>query len=354
MPGATRPPPPPSRVVRAGALESVRPAVVRRARRIGTAPGRMVAGGLRAPAHRGAPRLQPVDDAREGSASLHSSVCGEGPGRSRPGRAARSAADGQEAATAARTSKRSALARAGSSPEAAPRLISCCALPRATRTCGSRRSAALGGIGGEGTSDAVLDVPPIRVRIDSGGGDSWPRPQRDPEGFVTVCRDSIRTDALERARRARVGAGRSLDTGLPRLTSMLSDSDQRVIPAVLTSYAQLRAPDAPGRCSSISSTTTRRSAAAAARRRPAEVPQCGTGAGGGLPAWRARRDLYRARRGADRAARTAQRRRRRRSRPPLPTRTGPFGAGGDVVLKQFDPRPRRGRADAACANVLPG
>src|SRR5205807_4751275 len=69
-------------------------------------------------------------------------------------------------------------------------------------------------------------------------------PALDPEGFVTVL-SGLDPDAhwSVRAALASVLATFPLDASLPRLTVMLTDSDQRVIPSVLAALVKLNAPN---------------------------------------------------------------------------------------------------------------
>jgi len=105
--------------------------------------------------------------------------------------------------------------------------------------------AALGGVGGEGVADTLLDTladssPPVRAAALRSLG------ELDREGFVTIL-SGLDPDKhwSVRATLATVLGTLDPETGLPRLRSMLSDSDSRVIPAVLTALAKLKAPDAP-------------------------------------------------------------------------------------------------------------
>lgn len=66
----------------------------------------------------------------------------------------------------------------------------------------------------------------------------------DPEGFLPIL-SSLDPDPDWSVRAALAGVLGTLtaDAGLPRLTAMLGDSDQRVIPAVVASLVKLRAPN---------------------------------------------------------------------------------------------------------------
>jgi cyclophilin family peptidyl-prolyl cis-trans isomerase/HEAT repeat protein len=67
----------------------------------------------------------------------------------------------------------------------------------------------------------------------------------DPENFVTILSGlDPDTHWSVRAALASVLGTLTIDIGLPRLTAMLSDSDQRVVPAVLESFVKLKAPNA--------------------------------------------------------------------------------------------------------------
>jgi cyclophilin family peptidyl-prolyl cis-trans isomerase len=104
--------------------------------------------------------------------------------------------------------------------------------------------AAVGTLGGEGVADTLIDYlgdpgPSIRAAALEGLA------RLDAEGFVFIL-SGIDPDPHWSVR---VALGRVLgtlppDVGLPRLTSMLSDSDQRVVAGVLTALAARRAPDA--------------------------------------------------------------------------------------------------------------
>src|SRR5439155_1401229 len=66
----------------------------------------------------------------------------------------------------------------------------------------------------------------------------------DPEGFVMVL-SSLDADPHWSVRAALASLLGTLpsETALPRLTTMLGDSDQRVLPSVLASLVRLKAPD---------------------------------------------------------------------------------------------------------------
>ena len=103
---------------------------------------------------------------------------------------------------------------------------------------------ALGGIGGEGVYDTLLDLlgdrsPAVRATALQALG------RLGTEGFVTVL-SGLDPDRHWNVRAALATVLGTLppEVGLPRLRSMLEDSDQRVIPSVLASLAALRAPEA--------------------------------------------------------------------------------------------------------------
>jgi cyclophilin family peptidyl-prolyl cis-trans isomerase len=105
--------------------------------------------------------------------------------------------------------------------------------------------AALGGVGGEGVADTLLDAladptPSVRAAALRSLVDL------DREGFVTIL-SGLDPDKhwSVRATLATVLGTLPSESGLPRLRSMLGDSDSRVIPSVLSSLAKLKAPDAP-------------------------------------------------------------------------------------------------------------
>ncbi len=129
-------------------------------------------------------------------------------------------------------------------PAAIPSLLKIVQTPRADPNLRFEAVSALGSLKGDGTTEALLDSltdpsPPIRsasIRALS---------QRDHETFVTVL-SGLDPDAhwSVRAALATVLGTVPLEIGLPRLRSMLHDTDERVIPSVLSSLAHLKAPDA--------------------------------------------------------------------------------------------------------------
>ena len=166
---------------------------------------------------------------------------------------------------------------------------------------------------------------------DAGGGAALSARSRPGEVSSPCCRAWTRS-ALERARRAGVGARRLAAAGsrLPRLTAMLDDHDQRVIPAVLGALVKLRRARCGGR-SLIERLAADDPVVRARRRRGLGELKPANGVAGadrGLPSRRARHDVCRARGGAGRA-----RRLRRRGGDAGPDR----GAG------------RQGLGGAACA-----
>jgi HEAT repeat protein/cyclophilin family peptidyl-prolyl cis-trans isomerase len=135
------------------------------------------------------------------------------------------------------------LGRIGN-PQAAPSLVAIVRTPKGDPQLRLEAVAALGGVGGEGTSDLLLDSlsdPSPQIRAAA----IHSLVQLDREGFVTIL-SGLDADKHWSVRAALATALGSLgEAGLPRLRSMLGDSDHRVIPAVLASLAALRAPDAP-------------------------------------------------------------------------------------------------------------
>jgi HEAT repeat protein/cyclophilin family peptidyl-prolyl cis-trans isomerase len=130
-------------------------------------------------------------------------------------------------------------------PTAAPALLKIVQAPKTDPALRVEAVAALGGVGGEGVSDTLLDTladpsPPVRsAALRSLAG-------LDREGFVTIL-SGLDPDKhwSVRATLATVLGTLEPETGLPRLHSLLTDSDSRVIPAVLASLAKLKTPDAP-------------------------------------------------------------------------------------------------------------
>ena len=130
-------------------------------------------------------------------------------------------------------------------PTAAPALLKIVQAPKSDPALRVEAVAALGGVGGEGVSDTLLDTladpnPPVRAAALRSLADL------DREGFVTIL-SGLDPDKhwSVRATLATVLGTLDPETGLARLRSMLSDSDSRVIPAVLAAMARLKAPDAP-------------------------------------------------------------------------------------------------------------
>jgi len=103
---------------------------------------------------------------------------------------------------------------------------------------------AIGNIRTPAVTDVLLDLlsdpnPDVRAAALRSSAVS------DPEGFVTVL-SGLDPDPnwSVRAALATVLGTLPPEIGLPRVLTMLTDTDQRVIPAVLTSIAKLRAPNA--------------------------------------------------------------------------------------------------------------
>jgi HEAT repeat protein/cyclophilin family peptidyl-prolyl cis-trans isomerase len=136
-------------------------------------------------------------------------------------------------------------------PAAAPSLLKIVQTPKGDPDLRFEAVSALGGVGGRGASavpgviDALLDTladasPPIRAAAIRSLA------QVDADGFVTVL-SGLDPDPswTVRAALATVLGTLAPEAGLPRLKSMLGDTDSRVIPAVLASLAHVHAPDAP-------------------------------------------------------------------------------------------------------------
>jgi len=103
---------------------------------------------------------------------------------------------------------------------------------------------ALGGIKAPGVPDLLLDLlsdsaPDVRAAA------LRAHAANDPENFVTVL-SGLDADSNWTVRAALAGVLSSLDAqiGLPRLLTMLNDSNQRVIPSVLAGLIKLKAPTA--------------------------------------------------------------------------------------------------------------
>jgi cyclophilin family peptidyl-prolyl cis-trans isomerase/HEAT repeat protein len=136
-----------------------------------------------------------------------------------------------------------ALGRIGD-PAAAPALLK---LIQARDTNPTRRLeavAALAGLKAEGIYDTLLDLlgsdqPPIRAAAIRALA------RFDPESFVTVL-SAMDPDPhwTVRSALAAVLGDLPADSSLPRLRLMLTDTDERVLPAVLAAFAKVRPPDA--------------------------------------------------------------------------------------------------------------
>jgi HEAT repeat protein len=103
---------------------------------------------------------------------------------------------------------------------------------------------AVGGIKAPGINDVLLDLlsdssPDIRAAALRATA------TEDPDGFLTAL-SGLDPDPnwMVRAALASVLGSLSPEIGLPRLKTMLSDTDQRVIPTVLAGLVKLKAPDA--------------------------------------------------------------------------------------------------------------
>jgi HEAT repeat protein/cyclophilin family peptidyl-prolyl cis-trans isomerase len=103
---------------------------------------------------------------------------------------------------------------------------------------------ALGSLKADGVYDTLIDVlgdpsPPVRAAAIKSMA------QFDPEGFVTVL-SGLDPDPNWTVRAALATALGSLapEAGLPRLRTMLSDQESKVLPSVLASIAKLHPPDA--------------------------------------------------------------------------------------------------------------
>jgi cyclophilin family peptidyl-prolyl cis-trans isomerase/HEAT repeat protein len=139
-------------------------------------------------------------------------------------------------------------------PAAAPALLKIVQTPKGDPNLRLEAVSALGGMAGPGATavpgvpgiiDALLDTladssPPIRAAAIRALA------QLDPGGFVTIL-SGLDPDPNWSVRLALATVLGTLapEAGLPRLKSMLADSDQRVIPTVLASLARLHAPEAP-------------------------------------------------------------------------------------------------------------
>jgi HEAT repeat protein/cyclophilin family peptidyl-prolyl cis-trans isomerase len=104
---------------------------------------------------------------------------------------------------------------------------------------------AIGGIHAPNVADTVLDVlsdPSPAIR----GAALRSLAASDPENFITVL-SGLDADPhwSVRAALATVLGNLPLETGLPRLEALLTDTDQRVIPSVLAALVKLKAPRAP-------------------------------------------------------------------------------------------------------------
>jgi cyclophilin family peptidyl-prolyl cis-trans isomerase/HEAT repeat protein len=127
---------------------------------------------------------------------------------------------------------------------AAPALLALVQAPRGDAQLRAEAVAAIGAIGGEGVSDALIDVlgdpsPGIRAAA------LQSLARLDPEGFVTILSGlDADTHWSVRAALATVLGTLTADAGEPRLKLMLNDTDVKVIPSVLNALVALKAPDA--------------------------------------------------------------------------------------------------------------
>jgi cyclophilin family peptidyl-prolyl cis-trans isomerase/HEAT repeat protein len=137
-----------------------------------------------------------------------------------------------------------AVSRIGD-PAASPALIRMASSPKTPAQLRLEAVTALGGLGGDGVFDALLDAvsdrsPAIRAAALRGVA------RKDPEGFVTVL-SGLDPDPQWTVRSALASVLATLPPalGLPRLRLMLKDDDQRVIPSVLTALTTLAPAEAP-------------------------------------------------------------------------------------------------------------
>jgi cyclophilin family peptidyl-prolyl cis-trans isomerase/HEAT repeat protein len=135
-----------------------------------------------------------------------------------------------------------ALGRIGD-PAAAPVLLKLVQAPKADPVLRVDAVAALGGVGGAGTFDALVDLlgdkdPLVR------GAVLRSLAAIDREGFLFTL-SALDPDPHWSVRAALASVLGTLppDSGLPRLRAMLADADQRVIPSVVAALAKVHAPD---------------------------------------------------------------------------------------------------------------
>jgi len=136
-----------------------------------------------------------------------------------------------------------ALGRIGD-PRAAPPLLKLVQGPKPDPLMRLEAIRALGGIHARGVIDDILDAvadPDPLVRASA----LQAAASIDPEGFVPVLA-GLDPDPIWSVRASLASTLGTLtsDIALPRLTAMLDDKDQRVIPSVLASLVKLRAPTA--------------------------------------------------------------------------------------------------------------
>jgi HEAT repeat protein/cyclophilin family peptidyl-prolyl cis-trans isomerase len=136
-----------------------------------------------------------------------------------------------------------ALGRIGDAA-AAPALLKLIQAPKADPHLRLEALTSVGGVKAEGVVDILLDIlgdpsPTIRAAAIRALA------QLDAENFITVL-SGLDPDPHWSVRSALAAVLGTLpaEIGLPRLQLMRNDSDERVLPAVLTSLAALRAPDA--------------------------------------------------------------------------------------------------------------
>ncbi|MDR1988730.1 MAG: HEAT repeat domain-containing protein [Acidobacteriaceae bacterium] len=127
---------------------------------------------------------------------------------------------------------------------AAPVLLRLVQAPRADARLRAEAVAAIGQVGGEGVTDALIDilgdpVPGIRAAAIQSLA------RIDPEGFMAILSGLDEdTHWSVRAALATVLGTLTPEAGAPRLKAMLEDRDSRVVPAVIAALVALGVPDA--------------------------------------------------------------------------------------------------------------
>ena len=162
---------------------------------------------------------------------------------------------------------------------------------------------AIGGIKAPGVADLLLDLlsdPAPDVRAAALRATA----ANDPESFVTVL-SGLDPDPNWTVRAALAAVLGSLDAeiGLPRLMTMLRDTDQRVIPSVLAGLVKLKAPNVASiMIEHLKADDPPCPGRRGRRPRRAEAGRRRTGVGRRVRARSARHDVHRARGGAGGAA----------------------------------------------------